>query len=376
MNTHSNALACLILLLGLSPALTAQESPPFERTEQREPCDHYSSDKMPLFGDLHVHTSYSFDSYISSQRNDPWAAYRYAKGEPIMLSDEDSNQALQAQIQRPLDFTGVTDHSEYLGPINLCTQDSDKLGYYFPYCMMTRSEWFLVQLLAADYWVNLSVMGGGGGRAESFVCQLNDCDAAHRETWLRIQQAAEEHYDRSSECSFTTFVGYEYTDAPHGNNLHRNVIFRNERVTETAISTMDTGSQNFPELWRRLRTECIEGAEGCDVMAIPHNPNLSGGLMFPDPVSQQEVDDRRFFEPLVELVQHKAASECRFDRLAGRGLATEDELCDFEQAKSDNLTMLGTVFGEVRTETAAPVGLDEFGRRNMVRNALKDGLVL
>ena len=345
----------------------------FERTEQREPCNDYSETRRPLFGDLHVHTSYSFDSYVSSQRNDPWAAYRYAKGEPIMLSDPDSNQTLIAQIQRPLDFTSVTDHAEFLGPINICTEDSGKLGYWFPYCMMTRSEFFMVQLLAADYWVSMGVLDESATKEESFVCTLNDCDLAHKERWHNIQQAAEDHYDRSSACSFTSFVGYEYTDAPNFSNLHRNVIFRNERVTETAISTYDTGTLNFPLLWDMLREQCIDGDAGCDVMSIPHNPNLSRGLMFPDPVDEQQAKDRLFFEPLVELVQHKAASECRFDRLAGRGLDTEDELCDFEQVVADNLSMLGTVFGEVQTEHAAAVPLEKFGHRNMVRNVLKDG---
>jgi len=365
-------LVLLTVGLHLSGAVRA-----FERTEEREACDRRVETKMPLFGDLHVHTSYSFDSYISSQRNDPWAAYRYAKGEPIVLSDPDSKQTLRARIQRPLDFTGITDHSEFLGPIDVCTQDAGRLGYWFPYCIMTRSEFFMVQLLAADYWRKVGVTGGPGSTGDrSFACTLSDCDAAHRDAWGRIRQAAEDHYDRSSECGFTTFVGYEYTDAPDYKNLHRNVIFRNERVTETAISTYDTGSMNVPELWRRLREECIEAGDGCDVMSIPHNPNLSGGLMFPDPATPREAEERLFFEPVVELVQHKAASECRFDRLAGRGVDTEDELCDFEQAVADNLSMLGTVFGEVRTEDARAVPVDEFGRRNMVRNVLKDGLAL
>jgi hypothetical protein len=349
---------------------------PFERTEQREPCREYHASKLPLFGDLHVHTSLSFDSYVSSQRNDPDAAYRYARGDVITLPDADANQTVKARIQRPLDFTAVTDHAEFLGPINLCTQDSSKFAYWFPACIASRNEIFYVQLLAANYWVSLGVTDTSSDKEQSFVCSLDDCDAAHQEAWQKIQKAAEKHYDRSSDCSFTTFNAYEYTDAPNYANLHRNVIFRNDQVTETAISTYDTGSNNYPELWRRLRSECTDGSTGCDVISIPHNSNLSRGLMFPDPRNEQEALDRLFFEPLVELVQHKGASECRFNKLLGRGVATEDELCDFEQIQSDNLAMLSSVFGELRAEEANPVSLENFGRRNMVRNALKDGLML
>ena len=348
----------------------------FELTETRSPCSNSIATKQPLFGDLHVHSSYSFDSYVSSQRNDPSAAYRYAKGEVITLPDADANQTIKAQIQRPLDFTAITDHAEFLGPINLCTQDSSTLSYWFPACIASRSELFPVQMLAANYWVSMGVLDSAAEKKHSFVCTIGNCDAAHKESWQGIQAAAEKHYDRSENCSFTTFVAYEYTDAPDFSNLHRNVIFRNEKVTDTAISTYDTGSINVPVLWQKLREQCIEPNQGCDVISIPHNSNLSRGLMFPDPVNQQEADDRIFFEPLVELIQHKASSECRFDRLLGRGVGTEDELCDFEQAPSDNLSMLGTVYGEMRAETGEPVSIDDFGRRNMVRNVLKDGLAL
>jgi hypothetical protein len=98
--------------------------------------------------------------------------------------------------------------------------------------------------------------------------------------------------------------------------------------------------------------------------------------MFPDPSNREDAEARRFFEPLVELTQHKASSECRFDRLAGVGLDTEDELCTFEQNKTDNLSSLGVVFGKMRADTGQPVPIDAFGRRNMVRNVLKDGLAL
>jgi hypothetical protein len=150
-----------LLTAALAAALCGQpaaSAPPFERTEEREPCAEYTATKRPMFGDLHVHTSYSFDSYVSSQRNDPWGAYRYARGEAITLADADGKQVVTAQIQRPLDFTAVTDHAEFLGPINLCTEDPWTLAYWFPACIASRSEYFPIQLLAANYWVSLGVV--------------------------------------------------------------------------------------------------------------------------------------------------------------------------------------------------------------------------
>jgi len=344
-------------------------------SESREPCANYSTTRQPLFGDLHVHTKYSFDSYISSQRNDPFDAYRFAKGEPITLPSADGEQTITTQLERPLDFTSVTDHAEFLGQISICTDDSGKLGYWWPHCALTRADYFWFQLIAANWWTGL---GGQqeGQTQQSFACTLSNCDTADTSVWQTIQKAAEEHYDRSSECNFTTFVGYEYTDAPNQNNMHRNVIFRNKNVTDSPISTYDTGRGNFPKLWQLLREQCTSADNGCDVMTIPHNPNLAGGLMFRDPLNQAELDDRLFFEPVVEITQHKGASECRFDRLVGIGLDTSDELCDFEQVVADNLTMLGSVHGKIRTDRASAVPIEDFAQRNMLRNTLKAGLSL
>ena len=356
-------------------ARTATADVSFERTETREECNHYVATRQPLFGDLHVHTSYSFDSYVSSQRNDPWDAYRYARGEPIFVPDADGDPTVIARIGRPLDFTAVTDHAEFLGAMNVCTEDASRAGYWWPHCAMTRASEFWVQLMAANSWTKL---GGqlDDGPVQSPACLLSDCRGAGADVWQRIQQAAEDHYDRTSACSFTTFVGYEFTDAPNQRNMHRNVIFRNANVTEMPISVYDVGRSNFTGLWQELRSQCLDTENGCDVLAIPHNPNLSGGLMFRDPKTPRELADRLALEPVVEITQHKGSSECRFDRLAGRGLFTEDELCDFEQVVSDNLTMLGSVHGRVRTSDAAAVPIDEFGKRNMLRNVLKAGLEL
>jgi hypothetical protein len=370
------AIMALASLTGPTAAAEmASEPKSFQRTEHRAPCRDYREERRPFFGDLHVHTSYSFDSYLSSQRRDPWDAYSYAKGGSIVLPDALGEQNVTATIGRPLDFTAVTDHAEFLGQIDICTMDSSKAGYWWPHCMMTRAQNLWVQLLAAQWW---TVLGGQQESApeKSFACSLSDCDTAEKEAWGRTQQAAEDHYDRTEECAFTTFVAYEYTEAFDQKNMHRNVIFRNENVVELPVSVYDTGYGSFPVLWQQLRERCTDLNNGCDVMSIPHNSNLAGGLMFRDPETEQELEDRLFFEPVVELIQHKGASECRFDRRRGLGLDTIDEACDFEQIPADNLNMMGTVHGKVRIDRALEVPLEKFARRNMVRNALKDGLLL
>ena len=113
-----------------------------------------NSARNAYFGDLHVHTTYSFDAYAFGTVATPADAYRYAKGQAITLPDANGEQLIEARIQRPLDFTSVTDHAEYLGPINMCTKDSSKLGYWWPHCMMTRASHFWTQMLAASWWTN------------------------------------------------------------------------------------------------------------------------------------------------------------------------------------------------------------------------------
>ncbi|XXK44094.1 DUF3604 domain-containing protein [Porticoccaceae bacterium nBUS_17] len=371
------AVFCVVFFCGNLNAEERETLPPpvNDYSEERDNCINFEPTKQPLFGDLHVHTKYSFDSYLSGQRNGPDSAYRYAKGESIILPGADNQQTVIAQIQRPLDFTAVTDHAEFLGQISVCTENPKTLAYWWPHCVMTRASNLWIQLLSASWWTNLG--GQQIGQTErSFACTLGDCDAGQLSFWSDIQAQAERHYDRSSDCSFTTFVGYEYTDAPEQKNMHRNVIFRNANVTKLPISVYESGRGNFPGLWTELRKQCIDSGVGCDVMSIPHNPNLSAGLMFRDPLNDTELENRLFFEPLVEITQHKGSSECRFDRLRSLGVGTEDELCDFEQVVADNLHMLGSVNGKMRSDRGKQVDIEDYSRRNMLRNVLKDGLAI
>ena len=146
---------------------------------------------------------------------------------------------------------------------------------------------------------------------------------------------AEEAYDRSSSCKFTTFIGYEHTGTPNANNYHRNVIFRNDKVPERAISYVETPYDH--ELWAALTEQCLQGIPGCDVLAIPHNSNLSAGAMFPSyrgrfdstQSAQAMANLRNAAEPVMEVFQHKGNSECfnGFPDVLGE----PDELCNVEQ---------------------------------------------
>lgn len=314
------------------PTATATPTPAFTRTEQRAPCDHYDPLRRPFFGDLHVHTAFSLDASTQGIRNRPRDAYRLARGEEIDLSPYDARgrPLRKIRLARPLDFAAVTDHAEFFGELNIC-ETPGLPGHDGPTCMIYRRwprlAYFLINGRAA----------GGGSNVERFrFCgeQAQDCLAAARTPWKEIQEAAEGAYDRTSACRFTTFIGYEWTAAPDSNNLHRNVLFRNHNVPKLPISYLD--EPTVTGLWRRLEEECARGVEGCEAVVIPHNSNLSGGLMFQtvqedgSPIDAEYAAARAAAEPLAEIMQHKGDSECA---VAG---ATRDELCGFEKLPYDN----------------------------------------
>lgn len=369
------AAALSVIFLGLG--CNSSFIPPFAITEIREPCSNYDPLKQPFFGDTHVHTSYSFDAYSLSVRNDPFQAYEFAKGMPLPLPGPTAQggmpQTRIAQIGRPLDFLAVTDHSELFGEMQICTLSPEGTpGYDALLCQQMRTGLPNAGAIALEWGFNPILREDGAGPLPFCIKEGVDCPAMAIGMWLDIQAAAEAHYDRSSNCTFTTFVGYEYTSQPSFNNLHRNVIFRNANVVPTPISNVETNGPNIPVLWQLLRENCLEAGTGCDVLTIPHNSNLSGstaeaplGRMFPDPQNAAEAEERASFEPLVEMYQHKGSSECRYDRLAGMGAQTVDELCAFEQLPTDVLNPLGPV-----------IPIESFPTRDMVRNALKDGMAL
>ena len=136
---------------------------------------------------------------------------------------------------------------------------------------------------------------------------------------------------------FTSFVAYEHSGTPDNNAYHRNVIFRNDRVPELPISYFE--APTGIELWDALTSECLEGLEDCDALAIPHSSNLSSGALFSSkpagldsqPIARRLAQRRNVLEPVMEIVQNKGSSEC-FNGLPGI-LGEPDSLCDMEQLR-------------------------------------------
>ncbi len=322
-------------------------------------CDDYNRRRNPYFGDLHVHTSFSFDviSFGGGLANDPWAAYLFAQGDPIGLPPYDAagNPAFVVQLARPLDFAAITDHSEYLGEVRICFSP-DHPGYDSPECVAFRKG-FSEEAFVMWNSPIMQPIPPGPSRFDFCGPDAVDCLETATTVWEEIQAATAAANDPTSACAFTSFNGYEWTATPASANLHRNVIFRNDTVPDLPVSFFD--SPLVEDLWTALEQQCLDAGNGCDAVAIPHNSNLSLGLMFlPEnsdgsPLNAAQAARRAAMEPLVEVIQHKGASECF------PGLGTTDELCGFE------VLPYATLFpGQV------PIQGSSF-----VRNALKQGLL-
>ena len=320
------------------------------------------------FGDLHVHTSYSLDGFIYSNTLDPEVAYQFARGREVTLAT-----GIRHSLSIPLDFVAVTDHAEYFGERTICL-DQGHSEYDNPLCRDIRNRNNDAQV-SKKVFENLILKDMLSAHpTRTTLCGVNGtaCKAAARTAWQKMQAIANEYYEPGV---FTTFIGYEWTSSPNGANLHRNVIFRNDRVPDDIYSHMEAET---PKTLRDLLKANCTG--DCDVLVIPHNPNLSRGRQFSaldrdgTPLSAEQASLRIALEPLVEIMQSKGDSECRI------GLGTDDEFCNFEKVNQKPVCPGGLDNRQVPDcapecdAAGQPRGC--ISRRNFVRNALKDGLLL
>jgi hypothetical protein len=313
----------------------------------------FNPERNAYFGDLHVHTKYSFDAYAFGTVATPYDAYRFAKGEVIKHPAD-----FDMQLREPLDFYGVTDHGFFMGVAPVAADTSSDFSKY------AFAE-VLHDLNAPDNMGRLSLLDRmrsfGLARALSLAIVEGEVDpeeplAITRSAWADSIKAADMHNDPGR---FTTFVAYEYTTtAEDSGSLHRNVVFESsDRVPEVPFSR--THSRNPEDLWSWMDTLREAGVES---MAIPHNSNKSNGHMFElvdwagDPIDDEYAAQRIRNEPLVEITQIKGTSETH------PALSSRDEWAGFELVSTRGVGM-----GKPRP--SKPEG-------SYVREALRNGLAL
>ena len=333
------------LLLCVSPILNAQDVPgtqPEGREYSPYPDQEFAN--QVFFGDTHLHTSYSADAGMIGNTLGPEQAYRFALGETVT-----SSTGVRARLARPLDFLVVADHAENLGlaPL-LAAEDPNLLATEFGKSL--RAEIDKGDPAAAwSIWSNAKATG---------VDPLADFPEVYRTAWEHITSTAEKY---NSPGRFTAFIGFEWTSNPQRNNLHRNVVFRGGKESaDTIIPFSNFDSFDPEDLWRWM--DSYEQRTGDKLLAIPHNGNLSNGLMFDvrtlsgDPLNQDYLERRARWEPLYETTQMKGDGE------AHPLLSPTDEFADFETWDK----------GQLGPAPKTP----EMLPREYTREALKRGLAL
>ena len=296
-----------------------------------------AAERQLLWGDTHLHTSYSSDAYTNNNlTGDPDTAYRYARGMPVIHPYHKA----RVQIGTPLDFLVVSDHAEFLGQIrniHLNGVDTSNLGFIDS-----------IKARAAAYVLTRAIEGGGGRDffvrvlpdpelsplQDAEVSSIEDSDVSllpmpqqvEIDAWRSITSTADK-YNQPGE--FTALIGWEWSSIPGGANLHRVVITDSDAATAQQYAPFGLDDSPYPEdLWAWL--EKTGRATGARFTAIPHNSNISKGYMFSDttlrgePFTKAYVALRSKWERIAEITQTKGDSETH------SSLSPGDEFADFE----------------------------------------------
>jgi hypothetical protein len=302
----------------------------------------------PLWGEIHLHTSWSPDAFGGGTRVDPDTALNYAEGAEIT-----SSTGQKVKLSRPYDYMMVADHSDALGVMAK---------------VLDGEPAFMADPILKKWNVGLNQGGEAAMKVvmEAITLQgegklpkpMTDKDTQF-DMWHKMTEMVEGH---NKPGIFTALIGYEWTsNYGGGNNLHRNIVYRDGKAFADQVRPMTTFDSEQPrDLWDWM--QAYEDKTGGKVLAVPHNGNLSNGLMFatetPDghPIDQKWVETRARWEPLVEITQGKGTSEQH------PSLAPADEFASFEIWDKGNLNVVPKKPGDINYEYA--------------REALKRGLKL
>ena len=307
------------------------------------------------WGDTHLHTSNSVDAFAFGAKLGPEDALRFARGEEVTATG-----GLKAKLDRPLDFLVIADHSGGLGATQ-ALYDAPRLFIRDPTLLRwhdTMHEGPQGRLKVTAELIDLA------GR-NALPPALSDPEGQKKRTakiWTTHSSIVERYNEPGK---FSAFIGFEYTLMPRGDNLHRVVMFRDGKARTDKVLPYDPGQGDTPvsQLWDYM--DAYQKATGGQVLAIPHNSNVSNGLMFEmvgpggGPMTAAYARRRAAHEPLVEATQIKGDSE------AHPFLSPNDEFADFGKAGWDigNLTMQRLTTPDMQAG-------------NYVREALKRGLAI
>lgn len=304
---------CAVILILSAPA-AAQES-----------YSPYVGEDLPntvYWGNTHLHTSFSVDAYTFGTRIGPAEAYRFARGEAVTASN-----GMRVQLRRPLDFLVVADHAESLGwMVGLEARDPLLLGTEAGKRMLQRFEESAGKRPTDPK--RLEVLGKMTKDIFESERRPDVNEAFTRSVWKQVTETADRHNDPGR---FTAFIGYEWTSPGGGQigNLHRVVIFQDGAEKANQVMPFSASDSADPEaLWAYL-AEYEKKTDG-EVLAIPHNGNLSNGEMFPlqnfagQGLSRSYAESRSRWEPLYEVMQLKGDAE------AHPFLSPTDEFADYE----------------------------------------------
>jgi hypothetical protein len=264
-----------------------------------------------FYGEQHVHTSWSFDAYIFGNHvTGPEQAYQYAMGQPI-----EHPMGYKIKIEQPLDWMGVTDHSEYVGTIRLANEPGSSISK-LPIAEKLKVH-NLADIQRIYLWLGNSMIN------MKPVKELVSPEVAGT-VWKETVAIADKYYKPGK---FTTFASYEWTSTPDNCNMHRNIFFKDaKKVCEMPFSSLD--SQAPEDLWKWMDGQ---RAAGNELLAVSHNANLSDGLMYPTevdfkgrPIDKAWADARMRNEALIEMKQVKGQSETT------PLLSPNDEFANFE----------------------------------------------
>ncbi len=363
MSIATRTAVATLALGGLAAAAVAQEAPnpdeflPAERSYSPH-LDRAFPDRV-LWGDTHLHTSYSTDAGMVGCRLGPDEAYRFARGEEVR-----SSSGQRVRLARPYDFLVVSDHAENLGLAP----------------MIVTSDPILLKTEVGRLWHDMVKAGNGFEAFRDWIRRGSTTGTdpigspeMMRAAWESVVRAAERWNDPGS---FTAFIGFEWTSTPGGCNLHRNVIFRDDASLALRVVPFSAYDSPDPEmLWKWMQS--YEDRTGGRLLAIPHNGNLSNGMMWmPQTMSGRPFDrayaeTRARREPVVEVTQPKGTSEVH------PLLAPDDEFAAFEIWDKSNLGGTAPTTKEmlpgsyVRSSLGAGLGIEE----RVGANPFKFGLI-